>query len=186
MQVCREWAVEVDQDQHRKNLEAQEEFVVSFLGRLYRDIDSNHETLSKIASLHFTRIWDPPRDKMGAYVRLRIFAEDTDLDSIEREIDERLNALRDSDTIFRVKKQFLDWGEIAKKHGGPELAPVFRDYLDSISRISYQLLCKKRDGISIDEQLWPWTHFFFNATRGYGRSVVEVAKGAIIAVHQNI
>jgi len=123
---------------------------------------------------------------MGAYVRLRIFAEDTDLDSIGCEIDERLNALRDRGAIFQVKRDPLDWGDTAKDCGGAELAPIFRDYLASISRISYQLLCKKRDGINIDEQLWPWTHFFFNAIRGYGGSVVEVAKGAIIAVHPNI
>jgi len=89
MEVCREWEIEVDNNLQECNLSAQEDFICSFIGSVYKDIDSGHVILRKISSLYFTRIFTPGRDNMGAFVRLRVFTEEANLQSIEKEIDSR-------------------------------------------------------------------------------------------------
>jgi hypothetical protein len=186
MEICREWAVEVDQNRERYNLGPQEKFIVEFIGSLYARIEAGDITLSKIQSMHFTRIFHPDRDDIGAYVRLRIFADDQELHDIDQEIDSRLKASAQSGNVFKVKKKDLNWEKCAENYGGTEVASLFRDYLDSISRISYKLLYKKQQGFDVEKVLWPWTHFFFNASRGYGRSVIELAQGAVTGFLPNI
>jgi hypothetical protein len=186
MEVCREWAIEVDEDRQRPNLQAQEEFIVSFVGSLYDGIDSGHQVLSKVSSLHYTRIYNPERDKKGAYVRLRVFADQQDLQSIENEIDIRLEPLKEERLAFQVDKRTIEWNDIGEEYGGASLSRLFRDYLHSTSKISYELLRKKPEGIDVDRVLWRWTHFFFNATRGYSRSIIEVAQGAVTGFISNV
>lgn len=185
MNICCEWAIEVDENRKRLNLEAQERFIIEFIGRLYNDIQGAHEELSKVQSLHFTRIFNPDRDEMGAYVRLRVFVRGDDRNSVEQEIDTRLGAAK-SKAVFQIKKQDLDWEKVTENYGGRELATTFQDFLDSISRISFELLRKKQKGLNTDSILWPWTHFFFNAVRGYGRSIVEFPQGAVTDFIPNI
>jgi len=186
MEMCFEWEIEVDQNRQGCNLEAQEKFITSFVGSIYKDIDAGYTPLSKISSLHFTRIFQPARDKIGAYVRLRVFAEEADLKTVKPEIDKRLEESKNSMPTFQVKKTEVNWPKACEQYGGQEIAPIFRDYLDSISRISYQLLLLKAKGVNVESTLWPWTHFFFNMIRGYGRGVLELHQGVVTDFIANV
>lgn len=186
MEKCYEWEIEVDQNKQQCNLHAQEEFIVSFVGALYRDIDSPDGNLSRMSSLHFTRIFSPDRDSMGAYVRLRVFADEDDLPPIQAEIDTRLRANANGVPIFQVKGNPYDWDRLGDEYGGPSMAPTFRDFLASTSKICYELLVRKQEGAQVETVLWPWTHFFFNMIRGYGCSVVEFAQGAVTGFIPNV
>ena len=157
MEICREWAVEVDQDVKLCNLGAQEKFIVEFIGSLYVGIEAGDEIFSKIRSMHFTRIFHPGRNDMGSYVRLRIFANDQELHDIDQEIDSRLKSSAERGNVYRIKKKDLDWEKVVENYGGAEVASLFRDYLDSICIISYKLLCKKQQGFVVEKVLWPWT-----------------------------
>jgi hypothetical protein len=179
MTVCYEWTVEVDQDRQRCNYGAQERFIVQFIGSLYEEIEAQHPQLSTVQSLRFTRIFMPMRDEKGAYVRLRLFVEEEDLALVKEAMDDRLAIASDDGLVFQIARQRLDWERVAENHGGRELAATFRDYLASISRTSYELLSRKQEGLNVENIIWPWTHFFFNSVRGYGRSVVEFVEGAV-------
>jgi len=87
---------------------------------------------------------------------------------------------------FQVRKNTIDWDKNCEDYGGQELAPVFRDYLDLISKISFQLLLRKKKGVNVESILWSWTHFFFNMIRGYGRSILEFHQGVITDFRQNV
>jgi len=186
MEVCFEYEIEVDKNQCELNsagLSAQERFILSFVADVYKDIDSHHAILSKIASFYFTRIFNPQRDKMGAYVRLRLFAEEVDFQTIKTEIDRRLGKLPNDIPIFQVKKTDIDWPKDCEQYGGRAIAPLFRDYLNSTSRICYQLILSKGKGVNVECVLWPWTHLFFNMICGESRSVVEFPIGAVTNTH---
>jgi len=83
------WAIEVDQDQQRPNLKAQRLFIRDFGKWLYDSIDDPVEPL-RLEYPYFTRIFEPRRDKKGAYVRLHFFAEEADYDSVECKLDKEL------------------------------------------------------------------------------------------------
>lgn len=187
MERCREWTIEVDQDKNNRNLKAQEDFIIKFIGSLYDAIDTSDPILKEIKSLHYTRIFHPQRDNMGAYIRLRIFSYDDDLTNIEKEIDNRLDDCVRNKTVFEILKKDIDWEKATLGYGKGELAPIFRDYLNAISKISYQLLSTKHTtGYKIDEVLWSWTHFFFNANRGYSREIIELEQGSITGHYPDI
>ncbi|MDK1031721.1 MAG: hypothetical protein QGD94_06925, partial [Planctomycetia bacterium] len=142
--------------------------------------------LSKIVSLHFTRIHAPERDGMGSHVRLRVFVASTSLVGVKGEIDKRLTAQRKLKKVAKVKRRVVNWEKIAADYGGKELAELFRDYLDANSVVVCGLLCKKAQGVKIDEQLWPWAHFFFNGVRGYGSKVVDFGPHSDIKLMGNL
>lgn len=183
--ICQEWAVEVCKDfYHDKH--AQEEFIVSFMGDLYCDMAAGHRVLSKIVSLHFTRIHAPERDDMGSHVRLRIFIPRSHLTRVKTEINGRLVDMRGNGKVFKIKKRMLNWEKTAADYGGKELAETFRNYLALNSATVFALLCKKGEGIDIEKHLWSWAHFFFNGVRGYGSNVVDFGPSPDIKLIGNL
>ena len=188
MEPYYEWKIEVDENRQQINLAAQENFIVEFIGSLYTDMEQGHEELTKIKSMHFSRIFEP-RSDIGSYVRLRIFAEGTNWSAIDKEMENRLSQAKAKRLVFQVQKKKGNWEDMGEDYGGPELALVFRDYLDCISRIAYRLLSKKQEGVDedkVEKALWSWTHMYFNAVRGYGRSVIEFAQGAVTGFIGNV
>lgn len=184
--TCQEWAVEVCGDTW-PDRPAQEAFIVSFIGKLYGDMAAGHRVLSKIVSLHFTRIHAPERDKMGSYVRLRVFVPRSQLAQVKGEIDKRLVALRkQKKKRLTTKRRVLNWEKTAADYGGKELAEIFRDYLALNSATVFALLRKKAEGVDIDEHLWSWAHFFFNGVRGYGSKVVDFGPHSDIKLMGNL
>lgn len=179
-----EWSIEVNEDQQRRNWALEEEFIVDFIGRIYNDIEAGHEQLSKIMSLHLNRIFQPNRD-IGPYVRLRIFAEEADMQSIVDEVDNRLAVTNMERRTFQVRKLRNDWNSLGKEYGGSELRFVFLDHLDAVSRSAYRLLCYKQQGVDVqmvENALWAWTHMFFNAVRGFGVGVLECPQGVQVNI----
>ncbi len=194
--ICQEWAVEVCEDKGYHDKHAQEAFIVLFIGQLYQDMADGHPVLSKIVSLHFSRIHMPERDGMGSYVRLRIFVTRTSLVGVKAEIDKLLVAFREKkkksiDSLerkqrFRTKKRVLNWEKTCEDYGDKELAEIFRNYLAMNSVTVYALLRKKGKGVDIDKHLWSWTHFFFNGVRGYGSKVVDFGPNPDIKLIGNL
>jgi len=179
MEVCSEWEIEVDQNQQECNLKAQENFIISFVGSLYKDVDSGHSSLSKISSLYFAHIFQPLDNKMGTCVRLRVFTEEADLQTIKTEINSRLGKSCKVESL-------IDWPKDCEQYGGRAISPLFRDYLNSISRICYQLLLIKGKGVNVESTLWPCTHLFFNMICGYGRGVVEFQSEVVTGFIPNV
>jgi hypothetical protein len=183
-----QWNIEVDQNREQYAPGVVEEFIVQFIGSIYTDIEAEHEQMSKITSLHFNRIFKP-RGDIGAYVRLRVFAEEADMPGIEEEIDSRLSATEAEGKTFQIQKSPHNWKDTGPDHGGPQLRFVFLDHLDAVSRTAYRLLCHKQQGVPaqmVENALWSWTHMFFNSVRGYGSPVIEFAPGAVTGFHPNV
>ena len=177
-----ERSIEVDEDRQsytQRAQDAQEDFIVEFIGSLYTDMEAEHEQLSKVVSLHFNRIFKAGWE-IGANVRLRIFAEETDMDGIDQEIESRLEVTKAKGKTFQVLKRPNNWNSLGQEYGGPQLRFVFLDHLDAVSRSAYRLLCYKQQGVDpqlVENALWSWTHMFFNSVRGHGVSVLEFPQG---------
>jgi len=123
---------------------------------------------------------------MGAYVRLRVFVPEEDLAAVKEEINDRLEREEQNKTVFKCKEEVLDWEKVTRNYGGPRLAGTFRDYLASVSKAAVNLLRSKSEGVDVEQIIWGWAHFFFNALRGYGRSVMEFSTDAVTGFHQNV
>jgi hypothetical protein len=168
------------------NLDAQEDFIVRFIAPLFGEADGGQPPLSRIQSMHFTRIFNPDRDHLGAYVRLRVFCATDDTAAVVGELESRLQAHFGVNSGLQRRRQNLDWEGVSREYGGVQVSDVFRDHLSRTSRTVSDLLVLKQAGIEVEPLLWPWTHFFFNAARGYGRSVLELAQGAVTGFVDNV
>ncbi len=185
-QVCREWAVEVDPDRKKCNLAAQELFIVKFIAPIFSEIPQQDGAISKVDSLHFTRIYYPDRDDMGAYLRVRVFCNKGDLSQVTEAMDVRLTEYFGEASKLKITKSDLDWPKVCNGYGGPEASDLFRDFLHNTSSIVCELLKRKQAGYDIEQVLWTWTHFWFNNARGYGSGVIELALGAVTGFMPNI
>jgi len=186
-QACREWAIEVNSDRDTCNHAAQEQFIVEFIAPTYEELAGENSALSGIQSLHFTRIYYPQRDNMGAYIRLRVFCAPGDLSRIGKTLDARLKKHFGEGSNLKIDPSDLDWGSTSESYGGREVADLFRDFLHNTSKTICELLTMKRgNGYDVERVLWPWTHFWFNNARGYSRDVIEVMRGVVTGFHQKI
>jgi len=186
---CIEWAVEVDPRRdkiHLDSLGAQERFITDFIAPMYDEVALNAGPMSKVRSIHFTRICNPQRDEMGAYVRLRVFCVTSESPEVVADVEKRLGEFFGTESTLQRKRSNLDWPKVAEGYGGEQMADLFRDHLHRTSQTVCGLLVLKRAGVDVDSFLWPWTHFFFNNARGYGRSILELAQGAVTGFHDNI
>lgn len=182
--VCWQWTVEVGSDVFNKDLEAQRRFVVWFIGKLYRDMDAGHAVLSKVVSLHFTRIYKPVETNIGACVRLRVFTTRGDVSAVRREIDQRLEKWTPCDGKS-VGCEKLNWTKMAAPYVGAAGALHFRDYLAATSRLAYSLCRRHRDGpqsVAMENAvMWSVVHFFLNQVRGRHVDVLEFEPGAFMS-----
>ena len=71
------WAIEVDQNHQIPNFKAQRSFIRDFGKSLYQSVDDPSSSLHSLQYVYFTRIFWPQRDKMGAYIRLHFFVEES-------------------------------------------------------------------------------------------------------------
>jgi len=170
------WAIEVDQDQQRPNLKAQRLFIRDFGKWLYDSIDDPVEPL-RLEYPYFTRIFEPRRDKKGAYVRLHFFAEEADYDSVECKLDKELEKLKRNGKVFQVTKERINAIEEAARHVAQDHRELYYRYMHHISRIAVQLFELERDDTVVNEICWNWTHNFFNLLRGHPVYVLELPPG---------
>lgn len=188
-EICIEWSLEVDSAVDglgAHNLGAQEDFVVDFIAPMFDELGSDSGSLGAVKSLHFTRIFNPERDQMGAYVRLRLFCAESDSANLIAHVDGRLDRHFKGGSGLGRNQTTLDWPAVCAGYGGPIVGDLFRDHLHRTSQTVCGLLVLKRAGFDVEPLLWPWTHFFFNGARGYGRSVLEIAPGAVTGFAGNV
>lgn len=122
-QELHRWAIEVDQGRDQPNLAAQVEFLCGFGSDLYRAVDAATGWEQWLRHVYFTRIFDPHRDSMGAYVRLHFLMAAEHSDAAEK-LEERLKQLQCENKIFQIRMETIDGIEEAGRKGAasfPEL-----------------------------------------------------------------
>lgn len=167
------WAIEVDPDQSKPNLEAQRLFIRDFGGNLYAAIDRGDASLSSLRFVYFTRIYDPARDQMGTYVRLHFFVENGAYHAAETELEDRLERLRRQRSVFAVKKETIDGLQEAERKDSQWCPELYYRYVERISRLTVELFSLSPRGDVSGKLLWSWTHNLFNVVRGYPVGVIE-------------
>ena len=173
------WAIEVNQNQKICNFEAQRSFIRDFGKSLYQSVDNPSSPLHSLQYVYFTRIFYPPRDEMGAYVRLHFFVEKNLSKPAETELDNRLDTLKGQGKVFTIKKEEIDGIEEAGLKGAKDFPELYYSYIHHISRMTVELFDKQRIDVEIDKILWTWTHNFFNLLRGYQVPVLEFDPGTV-------
>jgi len=155
-------------------LRAQAQFITTFLGALFVDLDAGR--LGGAASAHFHRL--------AQCVRFRVLG--TDLSTATAEVDRRLAAAKTASVISDFHSEAeTEWEKPGSPDYGTEVPGVtqpFTDFMEAVSRATIALLKSSGDTAVSEAVLWNWLHLVHNPMTGLTRDLVEVAPRA--SVHQ--
>ena len=171
------WAIEVDEDRQRCDFQKQADFIADFGGWLFGEAEKPSSPLSSLELPYFTRIFEPNRDDMGAYVRLNFLIDETCRQVVEGGLDRKLEEYKSKHRVFQIKKDMKDAvNEEADLKGAKRFPWEYYRFMHNLSRTAVTLF---KGGVSpgeLEKMVWTWSHNVFNLFQGRSRTVLEVTQ----------